>query len=52
MQTLTMIDMDRKGAGAGLSLGGGMLVDFIMCGVFAHLAFVRDPQLDFIYAIF
>lgn len=47
-----MIDVDRKGGGGRPEITGGMLMDFIMFGVFADLAIFRDPQVDFTYAIF
>lgn len=44
MQILTVMSMDREGAGGGLSHQGTLLMDFIMFVVFAHLAIVLDPN--------
>lgn len=52
LQGLTVMKVDREGGGGGPSHQGGVLMDFIMFVVFAHLAIVLDPKLDFTYAIF
>lgn len=52
MQGLTVMKVDREGSGGGPSHQGRVLMDFIMFVVFAHLAIVLNPKLDFTYAIF
>lgn len=52
MQDLTVRKVDREGGRGGPSHQSGVLIDFIMFVLFAHLAIVLDPKLDFTYVIF
>ena len=52
MQPLTVISRDKKGGGGEPESPGGDVNGFYDVLVYAHLAIVLDPRLDFTYAIF